>query len=164
MTQKSVKICEWPTCLQKINENLVHLPLRPTSAGKRAKTAITRLSRLEIGLELEVSQNEYSKFIKKFKAHKDKKTTVVPVLARKMTVTSQQSIEPTELSSAQTGTLSLCAQHQEIEAYLRNVNGVVLVTPPPNNHYFKVLKRLQIGESPVENEFKNTLIGQDQTI
>jgi hypothetical protein len=47
-----------------------------------------RLSRLEIGLQLELQKSEYAIFIKKFKAHQEKKT-VVPVLARKMTTSSQ---------------------------------------------------------------------------
>jgi len=50
---------------------------------------VARLSRLDIGLQLECEYNEYSVFVKKFKVQKDKKAaTVVPVLARKMTVIS----------------------------------------------------------------------------
>ena len=41
---------------------------------------------------------------------------------------------------------------------------MILVTPPPNNHYFKTLKRLANEDGLAEIDLKNTLIGQDQTI
>jgi len=70
--------------------------IRPNSALKRQKLISKRLSRLDIGLQLELQSSEYAIFVKKFKAHKEKKT-VVPILARKMTTTSQmQSIENEE--------------------------------------------------------------------
>lgn len=44
-----------------------------------------------------MEQDEYLIFVKKLKVQKDKKTTVVPVLARKSTITSQASIDPNEV-------------------------------------------------------------------
>lgn len=71
--------------------------MRPLSSDKRLKQPLTkRLSRLEIGLALELAKNEYSVFIKKLKVYKEKKATVVPVLARKMTITTQLSIDVAE--------------------------------------------------------------------
>jgi len=44
-----------------------------------------------------MEQDEYLVFVKKLKVQKDKKTTVVPVLARKSTITSHASIDPNEI-------------------------------------------------------------------
>jgi len=42
---------------------------------------------------------------------------------------------------------------------LKNVAGITLVAPPPNNHYFKALKRLQAEDGVAEIDLKNTLVG-----
>ena len=120
-----------------------------------------------------MEQDEYLIFVKKLKVQKDKKTTVVPVLARKSTITSQASIDQNEvMTNHAQGTPkgetqhNLCIYHAELDSYLKNELRINLVAPPQNNHYFKALKRFQIQEeAKQEEDRKNTLIGTaEQTI
>ena len=54
--ESNLKMCAWPSCLQ--NSNAFAIPkekIKPSSAAvKRQKTLNKRLSRLEIGLQLEL--------------------------------------------------------------------------------------------------------------